>query len=324
MMARRMLQRGVPRSSQAKSDRRINISERRPAMVKLPSIRAIAAILTIALLLISAPGARAQQREEAVAVTGSPFGVGKLTVALPQGVAVSPQADNVFTLTEKNGRVLYPAYANTPVRGLLRNFLDRPQMATVYFLFTGDGPLDLRLYAPGEIARTVSPVNEPSLHRRLLSDWWREYTAAAPGGPKRRIPAACRRLYDIDVSPSTGPADVRLIAPPARARFTNRNEEPRSRCSPARNRRGRTCSAPSVSARTSIRLPPKVRSRSPSQWRRSNFPSRRRSCRSSRSRCTCRPNVSTFALAISRIMNGFAPGSMNGGAIYGTWPPREA
>ena len=145
----------------------------------LGRLHLLPAFFVFAALTAFGTSAFAQQREEVVAAAGSPFGVGKLTVALPRGVAVSPTADDEFTLTEKNGRALYPAYANTPVRGLLRNFLDRPQMVTVYFLFTGDGPLDLRLYAPTGISRTVAPINEPNLQRRLLGEWWREYTSGA-------------------------------------------------------------------------------------------------------------------------------------------------
>ncbi len=129
---------------------------------------------------------RPQLQEEIVAVGGQPFGVGRMVVQLPRGTAPSRVAGNEYTLAEKNGRALYPAYASgKPVRGLLREVLDRPQMTTVYFLFPVDdpkqaaAPLDLTLYGPTAVNRQVTPTDDPSLHARLLSEWWQEYSSAA-------------------------------------------------------------------------------------------------------------------------------------------------
>ena len=72
---------------------------------------------------------------------------------------------------------LYAAYQNEPVRGVLRQILDRPQAITVYFLFKGDSPLELTLYTPMAVDRQATPQNDPNLHSRLLSEWWREYSA---------------------------------------------------------------------------------------------------------------------------------------------------
>ncbi|HKD37237.1 MAG TPA: hypothetical protein VKB78_10560, partial [Pirellulales bacterium] len=120
---------------------------------------------------------RQPPQEEVVAATGSPFGVGMLTVLLPRGEAVAQEPGDEYTLAEKNGRALYAAYQNEPVRGVLRQILDRPQAITVYFLFKGDGPLELTLYTPTNVERQVTPQNDPNLHARLLSEWWREYSA---------------------------------------------------------------------------------------------------------------------------------------------------
>lgn len=116
-------------------------------------------------------------QDELIAVAGNPFGVGKLTVTLPRGTAVSNEPGNEYTLAERNGRALYSAYPQAPVRGLLREILDRPQAVTVYFLFKGDGPLELTLYTPKAVDRQVTPQNDAALHARLLNEWWRDYAA---------------------------------------------------------------------------------------------------------------------------------------------------
>ena len=116
-------------------------------------------------------------QEEIIAAAGSPFGVGKLTIMLPRGAAVSSDPGNEYTLAEKNGRALYSAFSQGPVRGLLREILDRPQSVAVYFLFKGDAPLELTLYSPEAVDRQVVPQNDANLHARLLSEWWREYSA---------------------------------------------------------------------------------------------------------------------------------------------------
>src|SRR5437763_16128582 len=62
-------------------------------------------------------------QEEIIAAVGSPFGVGKLTIMLPRGAAVSSDPGNEYTLAEKNGRALYSAFSQGPARGLLRQIL---------------------------------------------------------------------------------------------------------------------------------------------------------------------------------------------------------
>jgi hypothetical protein len=123
------------------------------------------------------PRLRQPPQEELIAAAGSPFGVGKLTMMLPRGVAIAAEPGDEYTLAEKNGRALYQAYQQAPVRGLLREILDRPQAITVYFLFKGDGPLELTLYTPEGVERQITPQNDANLHARLLGEWWREYSA---------------------------------------------------------------------------------------------------------------------------------------------------
>jgi hypothetical protein len=115
----------------------------------------------------------AQPQIEAVA--GEPYGVGKWTLELPAGVNPALLGNSGFTLQDKNSRVLFQAFEATPLRTAAREFLGRPQLATVYFLFTGDAPLDLTLHAPAAIAGTVVPRADAVSHDRLLNEWWVQY-----------------------------------------------------------------------------------------------------------------------------------------------------
>ena len=107
-------------------------------------------------------------------------------------------------LTEKHGRVLYPAIdspafgrllkgmleGNTPltsggpvreqVGGLLRGILDRPPRTTLYFLFRGKEPLEMSLELRRTIPLTAVPMQNPIVHGRLLQLWWQQY--AKPAG----------------------------------------------------------------------------------------------------------------------------------------------
>jgi hypothetical protein len=119
-----------------------------------------------------------QPPNEAVAVAGKPFGVGRITVQMPPDRGGSILEEPPLTLTEPNGRVFYTATVDTPVRAAIRELLARPRPATVYFLFTGDEPLDLTLFGPSGVAQRVAVGRDPQLHQQLLNDWWRQYTAA--------------------------------------------------------------------------------------------------------------------------------------------------
>ena len=186
---------GICTNRRAEYDRKMNDRKIGISNIFLPSIflpiswRTI--IVAFAGIAMSTPSAMAQRprllspragqpQEEVIAVAGSPFGVGKLTVMLPRGTTASTAPANEYTLAEKNGRALYSTFGETPVRALLREILDRPQPLTVYFLFKGDEPLELTLYAPTAIDRQATPIKgDPQLHARLLDEWWRDYTARA-------------------------------------------------------------------------------------------------------------------------------------------------
>ena len=93
-----------------------------------------------------------------------------------------PAADSTIYLDDAEGRVLYPAQARPGrrgVRGLIRGMLDRdgaaPAATTLFFLFRGDEPFNLKLYLPEALEVQVTPRSDAPLHRELLSRWWESY-----------------------------------------------------------------------------------------------------------------------------------------------------
>src|SRR5262245_24132322 len=123
-----------------------------------------------ALLLFALPALGAIRVE---AYRGAPFGVGRVTVDLPQDGA--PGADDRFGLSDVNDRLLYPVLEHRRQIGrILRQFIniELPNRATFYFLFQGDGPLELTLHTPGAQQFTVTPEQDRDDYEDLFDDWW--------------------------------------------------------------------------------------------------------------------------------------------------------
>jgi len=121
--------------------------------------------------------------QEAVAANseaylGEPFGVGRVTIDVLRGEPSLPLSDERFTVLEANGRALYPALKQTPVRKLVRGWLGReaPRKVTIYYLFQGVEPFELSLFGPNEQGARVKPLHDSARHRRLLLEWWEQYT----------------------------------------------------------------------------------------------------------------------------------------------------
>ncbi len=160
----------------------------------------ISVSLTLILPALTA-AAIAQGPMETQAFVGEPFGVGAITLNLPAEMLPEPLGLEGVGLSEKSGRVFYPALrtpalANAlkeflqedspltnggPVRqevgGILRGILNRPPRTTLYFLFRGNEPLHVTIQARQAIPLVVQPRNNPVAHRRLLQAWWRDYAA---------------------------------------------------------------------------------------------------------------------------------------------------
>jgi hypothetical protein len=142
------------------------------------------------------------QRVETETATGKPFGVGRIAIDLTETMLPQPLGAEGLALTDRDGRVLYPAVetppfpkfmkevldANTPlttggpvrqqVGGLLRGLLERPPRTTIYFLFRGDEPLYLTLQARVPMPIAIVPRQAPAAHQRLLGQWWKQYARA--------------------------------------------------------------------------------------------------------------------------------------------------
>lgn len=141
-----------------------------------------------------------QIRIETQAVSGAPFGVGKLSVTFPIGRGPSLASDQPLWLSDPQGRVLYPAFS------IEKSSIPTPQIdasvdsVTAYFLFRGEEPLDLTLDVDDSHQAQVTPAkdngaadqnkNGEGLRTRLLKEWWRRYAASAT------------RLAQIDTYPS--------------------------------------------------------------------------------------------------------------------------
>ncbi len=107
------------------------------------------------------------------AYRGQPFGVGRVTVDLPQDDSAS--ADDRFGISDAGGRVLYPVLEHRGQLGrIVRQFIniELPNRATFYFLFRGDGPLELTLNTPGPQRLTIVPERDRHDYEHLLDDWW--------------------------------------------------------------------------------------------------------------------------------------------------------
>ncbi len=137
------------------------------------AFRILPALAALALAALVHDACLAQVRIDAEAFTGSPLGVGRVTihsggqfrinrVARPgrgrladlakriaeragKGDAIELQSAEL-ALVEKSGRTLYPVFEKRD-RPILKQFINVPTESTVYFLFRGDAPLDLTVYA---------------------------------------------------------------------------------------------------------------------------------------------------------------------------------
>ena len=171
------------------------------------AFRILPALAALALAALVHDACLAQVRIDAEAFTGSPLGVGRVTihsggqfrinrVARPgrgrladlakriaeragKGDAIELQSAEL-ALVEKSGRTLYPVFEKRD-RPILKQFINVPTESTVYFLFRGDAPLDLTVYAPDGQTGQVVPRRDPAAYDRLLRAWWADYSSASDG-----------------------------------------------------------------------------------------------------------------------------------------------
>ncbi|HTU24532.1 MAG TPA: hypothetical protein VMF30_03990 [Pirellulales bacterium] len=137
---------------------------------RLWTVGLLSAATIIGLFAPPAAQAQPQARIEAEGVPGKPFGVGVLSIELPRGQRMADPASGQISLSDRQGRVFYPVYEFRPLARLLRG----GRRLAVFFLFTGDQPLDLTLNTPDPIRTTLSPRPTPNAER-ILAGWWREF-----------------------------------------------------------------------------------------------------------------------------------------------------
>jgi hypothetical protein len=124
------------------------------------------------ILLAIATASPAAIRVEAY--RGQPFGIGRITIDLPQGAPSTPWSDDRFAIEGEQDRVIYPVIENAPVRRLLRRFLEieTPWRVTFFFMFRGDEPLLMTVYTPAAERFTIQPRENPGKYRDLVDQWW--------------------------------------------------------------------------------------------------------------------------------------------------------
>lgn len=140
--------------------------------------------LSIFLLLLAASAGTALAQSEAY--MGQPFGIGRITVSLPADQVAQVWQTSGVTITEANNRIHYPAVTSRRVLRSIGSLLGveiqgLPGKVNIYFLFTGEEPLQIAVDTPAQQQVLVTPRSDPNgrMHMRLLDQWWREYSAAA-------------------------------------------------------------------------------------------------------------------------------------------------
>ncbi len=134
----------------------------------------ITAVMALTAVLSVCAAATCSAAIRVEAYRGEPFGVGRVIVDLERGASSDPLSDDRFTVSEANGRVFYPAIGNAPVRRMVRNLLgiETPWQITFYFIFRGDEPLELTLFAPDAQQLAVQTERNARQYNELLEDWW--------------------------------------------------------------------------------------------------------------------------------------------------------
>ncbi|MEX0866376.1 MAG: hypothetical protein WD030_03390, partial [Pirellulales bacterium] len=143
-------------------------------MVRTRILFAAAAVLLVSLMDVQDASAQLVRGE---AVTGEPFGIGRVIVRFGPTPIANPHTNPDIGIEEANGRVFYPTFAAGPMRELVRQFI-QPNGMTVYFLFRGSEPLDVTVYTPEPVRVQIRPQRR-ALGNLELASWWREYLNTA-------------------------------------------------------------------------------------------------------------------------------------------------
>lgn len=118
----------------------------------------------------------------AEAYSGQPYGIGRVTFRLQPGDELVKRTGAVW-LTDRENRTLYPVITSSAVKAFIQNLTgnrnsEPDDSQTVWFLFRGDGPLDLTLEGTGGTSFVV-PVETAKRQRqfdRYVRQWWQAFT----------------------------------------------------------------------------------------------------------------------------------------------------
>ena len=144
---------------------------------------------------------RAAEQIEIITFAGSPLGVGQFTVRFAADKPGSLLPGQSLWLSDKQNRVLYPVYSTES--SSLPTDLERTTIraATAYFLFHGDGPLQVTLDGEQCHQGTSQPKVDPKSHAKLLAAWWQSYSSTNA----RVIEELRKRKVDVIPLPFDGP-----------------------------------------------------------------------------------------------------------------------
>ena len=111
------------------------------------------------------------------AFAGQPYGVGKFTFRLQAGDEMVDRTDAIL-VREAQNRILYPIVSNSAFQSFVKNLTgDRStnptNVHTVWFLFSGETPLELTIEGTDQFKFTV-PVEfvRPRQFDRRVRQWW--------------------------------------------------------------------------------------------------------------------------------------------------------
>jgi len=155
----------------------------------------LAALAVIVSSLAAAGAAYAEAiKARTEACVGEPLGVACVEVDLPASEAPQPLGWQGLGIDEKRGRVLYPAVDSRTLAGAAKELLsdsrrrivrvlsqvieDRGRVK-VYFLFTGQEPLDLTIRSQVAHELRITPSIDPAGWKRLRDAWWSQYRTAS-------------------------------------------------------------------------------------------------------------------------------------------------
>jgi hypothetical protein len=131
--------------------------------------------LAVSLLFAAAP---AFARIDAEAVSGRPFGVGRVTIT--KADLRSSINEDAVQISERDGRIFYPSFSYGRFGALIGEAIGigdgSPGNVTIMFLFTGDEPLGITVNAPDAVRFELVPrARGPRDLDRLLARYWKEY-----------------------------------------------------------------------------------------------------------------------------------------------------